>query len=333
MPPLKPMLTSLLYWHSARHEDTGADEISVAGLAGLLADDQHVIDAEVLDITLAYLLLAGGTMTGNIAMGGNKVTGLGAPAAQDDSLRYDRAEIRNNEIAAAAAIAYSKLNLTGALKKGDIEAAAGIEYSKLALDTSLLVSDIAAAEFNAANKLVKLDVSALLPQAQLPAHGAAKHTDVTRELWLPANEAFVSAGTPSSDSHYGLVVGEANLDEPILYWSFKVPADFVSFTKAEVAWSVAAITKNMFCQLAANYGSEGEPVNEHSDSPAGGVIACAGVANTLMVQEPANPLTFANLAVDDYIGLRFYRQGSNASDTLDTESRIRGVLFTYVASQ
>ena len=34
--------------HSARHEDTGADEISVAGLAGLLADDQHVLDAEAL---------------------------------------------------------------------------------------------------------------------------------------------------------------------------------------------------------------------------------------------------------------------------------------------
>lgn len=33
--------------HSARHENTGADEISVAGLSGLLADDQHVLDTEV----------------------------------------------------------------------------------------------------------------------------------------------------------------------------------------------------------------------------------------------------------------------------------------------
>ena len=32
--------------HSARHEDTGADELDVTGLAGLLADDQHVLDAE-----------------------------------------------------------------------------------------------------------------------------------------------------------------------------------------------------------------------------------------------------------------------------------------------
>lgn len=34
--------------HASYHENTGADEISVAGLSGLLADDQHVLDAEVV---------------------------------------------------------------------------------------------------------------------------------------------------------------------------------------------------------------------------------------------------------------------------------------------
>ena len=34
--------------HSARHENAGADEISVAGLSGVLADDQHIIDAEAI---------------------------------------------------------------------------------------------------------------------------------------------------------------------------------------------------------------------------------------------------------------------------------------------
>jgi len=33
--------------HSTRHENGGADEVSVTGLSGLLADDQHVLDAEV----------------------------------------------------------------------------------------------------------------------------------------------------------------------------------------------------------------------------------------------------------------------------------------------
>jgi hypothetical protein len=37
-------------FHHLTHENTGADEISVAGLSGLLADDQHVLDAEVLAV-------------------------------------------------------------------------------------------------------------------------------------------------------------------------------------------------------------------------------------------------------------------------------------------
>lgn len=38
--------------HKGRHEDTGNDEINVGGLAGLLAADQHVLDAEVKLIKL-----------------------------------------------------------------------------------------------------------------------------------------------------------------------------------------------------------------------------------------------------------------------------------------
>ena len=33
--------------HKTNHQNAGGDEVSVAGLSGLLADDQHVLDAEV----------------------------------------------------------------------------------------------------------------------------------------------------------------------------------------------------------------------------------------------------------------------------------------------
>ena len=36
--------------HDSTHEDGGADEISVDGLSGTLADDQHVLDSEVLAV-------------------------------------------------------------------------------------------------------------------------------------------------------------------------------------------------------------------------------------------------------------------------------------------
>lgn len=47
--------------HKASHEDTGGDEIDVAGLSGLLADDQHILDAEaVAACEAAGLALASG---------------------------------------------------------------------------------------------------------------------------------------------------------------------------------------------------------------------------------------------------------------------------------
>jgi len=38
--------------HSATHEDIGSDEVGVAALSGLLADDQHVLDAEVTAVAI-----------------------------------------------------------------------------------------------------------------------------------------------------------------------------------------------------------------------------------------------------------------------------------------
>ena len=39
--------------HASSHENAGGDEISVTGLSGLLADDQHVLDTEVLAVAAA----------------------------------------------------------------------------------------------------------------------------------------------------------------------------------------------------------------------------------------------------------------------------------------
>lgn len=59
--------------------------------AARMADITAAALAALLGPTLAasYLALAGGTMSGNVAMGGNKVTGLGAATATGQAVRYD----------------------------------------------------------------------------------------------------------------------------------------------------------------------------------------------------------------------------------------------------
>ena len=48
-----PTGTGTLDAHKTQHQDGGADEISVTALSGLLADDQHVLDAEVTAVAVA----------------------------------------------------------------------------------------------------------------------------------------------------------------------------------------------------------------------------------------------------------------------------------------
>ncbi|GAI18339.1 unnamed protein product, partial [marine sediment metagenome] len=44
--------------HAATHESGGADEIDLAGMLGLLADDQHVLDAEVNALIAIHAAIA-----------------------------------------------------------------------------------------------------------------------------------------------------------------------------------------------------------------------------------------------------------------------------------
>lgn len=62
--------------HKATHENGGADEISVAALSGLLADDQHVLDAEVTTVIEATPLNDLAAADGAVAFAGQQATDL-----------------------------------------------------------------------------------------------------------------------------------------------------------------------------------------------------------------------------------------------------------------
>lgn len=77
----------------------------------------------------------------------------------------DLANLTNSNISVSAAIAYSKLNLSGAISNSDINAAAAIAYSKLNLSTSIMNADINASagitynKLNLTNSIVNADIS------------------------------------------------------------------------------------------------------------------------------------------------------------------------------
>jgi hypothetical protein len=77
----------------------------------------------------------------------------------DGSGNLSLALLVNANVSASAAIAYSKLALTGSIVNADINASAAIAYSKLALTGSIVNADIAAGAAIAVSKLAALTAS------------------------------------------------------------------------------------------------------------------------------------------------------------------------------
>jgi len=75
--------------------------------------------------------------------------------------------ITNANIAAAAAIAYSKLALTGSIVNADVSASAAIAYSKLNLATSILNADVSASAAIVDTKLAQITTASKVSGAAL----------------------------------------------------------------------------------------------------------------------------------------------------------------------
>lgn len=162
-------------------------------------------------------------------------------------------------------------------------------------------------------------------------HGATQHTDVTRELFIPASDDLDPNASPERISGFpvirvidGVVTRNA--------YGFLVPDDFVAFQSVKAIWESPVAPGNMYWTMEAYYGAEGEAHNAHSDVPALGVTATAGI-RILNVQESPTPLTLASLAIGDYVGIRVNRTANHGNDTIDNLVDFFGLLFTYTAEQ
>lgn len=95
---------------------------------------------------------------------------IGLVVTAGDTLQFNSANviiaglgsIVNADVNAAAAIAYSKLNLSSSIVNADVSNSAAIAYSKLNLATSIVNADIAAGAAIAYSKLAALTASRLL---------------------------------------------------------------------------------------------------------------------------------------------------------------------------
>lgn len=120
-----------------------------------------VSDTATIDLTLT-----GTDLTADIRSDSITNAMINSAAAIAYSKLALTGSIVNADINASAAIAYSKLALTGSIVNADINASAAIAYSKLALSNSIVNADINSAaaiaysKLNLATSIVNADISA-----------------------------------------------------------------------------------------------------------------------------------------------------------------------------
>jgi hypothetical protein len=142
--------------------------------------DELTLFGDALLATSGHLLIGDGTEFVNKAMSGDAtITSGGVVAISSDV-------IVNADINSAAAIAYSKLNLSDAIVNADINSAAAIAYSKLNLSDVIVNADINSAaaiaysKLNLSGAIVNTDINsaAAIAYSKLNLSGAIVNADV-----------------------------------------------------------------------------------------------------------------------------------------------------------
>lgn len=149
--------------------------------------------------------LPAANLTGTAAaINGAAITALNASNLASGTVPLARLTgITNAQIDAAAAIAYSKLALTGGIVNADVNASAGIAYSKLNLATSIVNGDLANATLTFAKWASNSCAAGQVPQYDglvwgCATLGAGTGTVTSVGLTLPA--IFTVTGSPVTGS-------------------------------------------------------------------------------------------------------------------------------------
>jgi len=135
--------------------------------------------------------------------------------------------ITNSEISNTAAIAYSKLALSGSIVNGDINATAAISYSKLALSNSIVNADIAAAaaiaysKLSLSNSIVNADIAsaAAIAYSKLALSNSVVNADIAAAAAIArtklasgtANHVLINDGTGVMSSEAALAASRGGL--------------------------------------------------------------------------------------------------------------------------
>lgn len=174
----------------------------------------------------------------------DKRTTVPTPANHNHTGSEQGPQLNNASIAASAAIAYSKLNLSASIVNADIATAAAIAYSKLALTGTIVNADIASSAAIAYSKLsltgsilnVDISASAAIVYSKLSLTGSIVNADISTSAAIAYSKLNLATSIVNADVNAAaaIVYSKLSLGNSI------VNADIA--TGAAIAYSKLSLT-------------------------------------------------------------------------------------------
>lgn len=196
------------------HSTSGLESSNAGNAAGQLRVKLEASNPS-LRITGSNELAAKLDAAGAITSGASGlIVGVDASTIEisSNALQLKALGITNSHVSASAAIAYSKLALSGSIVNADINASAAIAYSKLNLASSIVNADVAA---GAAIAYSKLNLASSIVNADIAAGAAialSKLASLTASRVLVSDGSGVISVASATSANLGTLTDGSNAD-------------------------------------------------------------------------------------------------------------------------
>lgn len=144
-------------------------------------------------------------------------------------------------------------------------------------------------------------------------------------LWVPPHGVSASNATLASiadDPYTGALLGTTSADGAALMVT-PIPTSFQGLRAAKIV-GIPNGTGNMYYEVTTNFAASGEAKGANTDSISATVQAVTD--NQLIAIDIS--AAFTGIAAGDFVGVKFNRDGDNASDTI-TDFSVFGLLVEY----
>ncbi len=151
----------------------------------------------------------------------------------------------------------------------------------------------------------------------------------TRSFFVPVMAGYnttISLDVPVTISAFGSIAPAVDMPDSALCWAasyFSIPEDYASGLTVEAVVNPEA-AGNVYSSLEASYGSCGQAYDTHTDS-----VAYSATAISTGTYNCVNSTSLSSAAVSDIVTLRYFRNATDALDTVGATVEALGFFVEY----